>query len=85
MNVTEGAKRMMLAGRWIVAAGLLIWLLSMLVRASDLFNLGNLPLGVRFLLNDLFNVLALSIPIALAGGVLWLAGWIIEGFAKEAD
>ena len=81
MNVTEGAKRMMLAGRWIVAAGLLIWLLSMLVRASDLFNLGNLPIGVRFLL----NALALSIPIALAGGVLWLAGWIIEGFAKEAD
>jgi hypothetical protein len=31
----------------------------------------------------IFAVLALY--LAIAGGVLWLAGWIVEGFAKEPD
>jgi hypothetical protein len=76
MNVTEGARRMRSAGKWIVLIPLMMTLLLCLV------SFGSYALN----LNPRIIVLAVPlIPIEIFGIILWLAGWIMEGFAKEKD
>jgi hypothetical protein len=74
MNVYEGARRMRRAGRWIVFISLiataLLCLLSFFAYAMNLKH-GIITLAI------------LLLPIEILGGILWLAGWIVEGFAKN--
>ncbi len=79
MNVPEGARRMKLAGLWIASIPLGILLLLMvgagtlIVQRQDYAYLANLgPAAILILLY-------LEIP----GWILWLAGWIVEGFSQE--
>ena len=74
MNVSEGAKRMRQAGRWIAIISLAVCLLA--VVAVFVLGIQNLLVGFGVCIN-------LFIPIAIAGVILWIAGWIVEGFAKE--
>jgi hypothetical protein len=73
MNINEGARRMRKAGRWLIVLPLvLLTIVSVVgcfvVRYNPRFALGLIPI---------------SIPLLIPGVVLWLAGWIVEGFAKE--
>jgi hypothetical protein len=72
MNIAEGSRRMRRAGQWSV-------ILS--VGASAL----SMGLAMPFNLLQPLHLFVLFLPIALVGTALWLAGWILEGFAKNAD
>jgi hypothetical protein len=79
MNVSEGVRRMQSAGRWMIMVPLTALLVSIAVGlAAALLHAGSSPLSI-------FMMLPLLAPLAVLGGVLWLAGWILEGFTKEAD
>jgi uncharacterized membrane protein len=65
------------AGRWIMLIPALIALLFMGREAYLAYYLrGSFSIG-----SGLLALIALVIP----GAVLWLAGWIVEGFAKDTD
>ena len=76
MNIEEGAGRMKRAGQVLVlgpsTGALLVWGVT-LAAGSRIFMGPGLILSV------------LALYLAIAGGVLWLAAWIVEGFAKEPD
>jgi hypothetical protein len=79
MNAQEGAERMKRAGQWLFVVpstiAIVIW------AAAATGALLHQRFGVLFPGAMIFGVLA--IYLAIAGGVLWLAGWIVEGFAKD--
>jgi hypothetical protein len=74
MNVMEGARRMRRAGRWMVLIPLLVTIFLCLL--SFIAYALNRRAG--------FIVFAVPlIPIEILGMILWLAGWIVEGFGKD--
>lgn len=78
MNIQEGARRMQKAGRWLIALPLGLLLILFIVWAVE----------VLFVRNDLRNPLGMTlfcIPFLVPGTALWLAGWIVDGFAKEGS
>jgi high-affinity K+ transport system ATPase subunit B len=78
MNVVEGARRMKSAGRWMlfVPLTLLVLLVGVVLIVAYLPIHENLPsIG-------LLDLVFLLIPIASIGAFLWLAGWILEGYAQ---
>jgi hypothetical protein len=78
MNVIEGTKRMQRAGRWMVIIALGLCVLMLCWTAISFL----LPSYVHgYGVSDLILLLFF---VAVPGAVLWLAGWILEGFAKEA-
>jgi hypothetical protein len=79
MNVAEGARRMMFAGRWIV----FVALIGSILFVGLMLILAYLP-SSQFLHGfALLEFIPLFFPLALIGASLWLAGWIVEGFAKK--
>jgi hypothetical protein len=78
MNLVEGAKRMQLAGRWICTAAALLLVLSLFLSAV----LRSFHRGDFFLPTDLATPLLFL--VAISSAVLWLTGWILEGFGKDA-
>jgi hypothetical protein len=81
MNVSKGVRRMQTAGRWMIMVPLTallvamaVWLAKALLRADVVSS----PLPILMFV-------PLLAPLAVIGGVLWLAGWILEGFMKDAD
>ena len=79
MNIAEGARRMKYAGRWMVLFPLSAFLLFVCILTVTVF----LP-GATIRYFQATQLLVLPLPIAFIGVVLWLAGWITEGFAKES-
>ncbi len=78
MNVHEGARRMRYAGIWLALIAISWRTLVLCIQVIFLFRggmgaiAGGLGIG--------------EVLIAAAPGVLlWIAGWIVEGFAKEPD
>ena len=86
MNIIEGASRMQRAGR------------ALVILALSAFTLCALGAGICALLPSLLHVreiLGVLIPLVfgavwlctialLLGAVLWIAGWILEGFFHHA-
>jgi hypothetical protein len=79
MNVEEGARRMKRAGQWLFAVPSTIVILAWAVTLAA--TLLNQSIGILVVPDMVFAVIALY--LAIAGGVLWLAAWIVEGFAKK--
>jgi hypothetical protein len=88
MNIAEGAKRIQYVGRLIafyplsvgvVAAGLLAVTFALAVCFPAAAGLEQAAAPLFFLLTLVCGM------IAATGGILWLAGWIIEGFGKDAE
>jgi hypothetical protein len=77
MNVQEGARRMQRAGQWLVMIPLtlvtLIWAVMFTVSLVNHSFFG--PNQLVFLL--------ILFYLVVPGGALWLAGWIVEGFANK--
>jgi len=82
MNVAEGSRRMRRAGRWMVLVSASVFVSFLFL--AELFS--NLNMG-DFI--NWFGILQLLMPllliVAIPGGALWLAGWILDGFAKDTD
>jgi hypothetical protein len=79
MNVREGAFRMQRVGRGIVFIATASAVLSIIIGIVTHFISGtNSVLLLGFAIP---GFLYLSLFPALCGGLLWIAGWIVEGFA----
>lgn len=80
MNVHEGSKRMRLLGMAMTAAPLL---------ACAFFNLYEIqPVATRsgfggFSYHFSIRIVAAAIVLACPGAIIWAAGWVVDGFAKE--
>jgi len=82
MNVVEGSRRMRRAGRWMVLIPISIFVpFLFLSEAFATLRMGDFV--------NWFGILQLLAPllliIAIPGGALWLAGWILDGFARDSD
>jgi len=81
----EGAKRMMRLGKFLVLAGLG----SVLLGAAMILAGGAIPLDANVswkalnITKDILLYLTGAAPLGI-GGLLWLSGWLIEGFFKSA-
>ncbi len=87
MNVVEGSRRMHRAGR------------AMVIVSASVFTLCAVIAGVYALLPSQFHVsevFSIVLPVLLTaiwicaaagalGTVLWLAGWILEGFTHHTQ
>ena len=73
MNIHEGVRRMRRAGQWMIVISLAE--LTLLMFAGALGAHVDPSLGGSFRLFFFISV--------IPGAFLWLAGWIVEGFAKE--
>jgi hypothetical protein len=81
MNIHEGARRMKLAGQWIILVPLTLMLIIdgiELMLAVIYRSTANMSAGFVFMI-------PYFLVIATPGATLWLAGWIVEGFAKNSD
>jgi len=78
MNVQEGARRMRRAGVWLALIPACWCALVLCIQIAFMFRAG---------IGAIAGGLGISeILIAATPGVLlWIAGWIVEGFAKEPD
>jgi hypothetical protein len=79
VSALSGAKRMQFAGRrvFLIAVGcvLLLWtatLVIWMITSSGPSWIGSIP----------FILGGLCLLLGVLGAALWLAGWIVEGFAK---
>jgi hypothetical protein len=79
MNIAEGARRMRTAGRWMVFIPLTLSLIFMGVTLVIAY----VPGSDRFHEMGMLEFVPVLLPIGLPGAGLWLAGWIVEGFAKD--
>jgi hypothetical protein len=79
MNVLEGSRRMQRLGRVGVLFACVVVTLTVLIAVVGYF------MGHWFEINALPLVALLAVYPALGGGILWMAGWIVEGFATPKD
>jgi hypothetical protein len=80
MNIQEGSRRMQRAGMWLFAIPVVIVLLIVVIGlASDFERARDLTdFGFRF------RLFFICFPLVIPGVALWVAGWILEGFNKNA-
>jgi len=76
MNVQEGAKRMRRAGIWLVVLPVCWMVLAWLWRAIAYLHTGTGLVASGLGIADIFI-------LATPGALLWLVGWIVEGFAQK--
>ncbi len=86
MNIMEGAKRMQRAGRAIVILGLSVFVLCALASAVIAFLPMYLHVSAFFtiFLPILISVVWFCAVAIAVGGILWVGGWILEGFFHHA-
>jgi hypothetical protein len=79
MSVQEGARRMKRAGHWIVFVPLtfavVMWGIGLAIALLRRDTISLMHGGIFFLI--------VFVYLAIPGVVLWIAGWIVEGFAKK--
>ena len=77
MNIHEGARRMQRAEQWMVMIVLSVLVLLVLAGAvMTSFHSGTLfP----------WSLIPEFIPLLLLGVLLWIAGWIVDGFGRDAQ
>jgi hypothetical protein len=75
MNVIEGAKRMQRAGRALVIVALSAFTFCAVAACVYAF----LPSYLH--VSEVFRIV-LPLPV---GGILWIGGWILEGFVHHSQ
>lgn len=82
MNVMEGAKRMQRSGRAIVIIALSAFALCVVAAAVYAFLPSSLHVSEVFtiVLPILVSVVWFCAVGTAVGGILWVGGWILEGF-----
>jgi len=76
MNVREGARQMRKAGLWLMLAPLAVLVILNIVWVVEYFF-------VRDDLRSALRLIPICIPFMVPGAAIWLAGWIVDGFAKD--
>ncbi len=80
MNVREGTKRMQILGMAMTAAPLIACALFNLYEIQPTFShSGFSGFGYHFSI----RIFAAAVVLACPGAILWAAGWVVDGFAKE--
>lgn len=80
MNIHEGSRRMQRAGQWLIAIPVSVVLLCVMAASVVALAQGRLSdIGFRL------SAISFCIPLVIPGLALWIAGWIVEGFAKGAN
>ncbi len=82
MNLIEGSKRMQRAGRTLFPISLSILVVFVALSAFAYQSNYFVIRGILNLLSPLFIWLC-GITL-ISGAMLWIAGWILEGFAEQA-
>lgn len=82
MNLLEGARRMQVVGRVITFTGLGLVVLGLLIAITLATISGAVAHAVAVEPVAGFFVAVLGFWPLLFGGLLWIAGWILEGFVK---
>ncbi len=83
-NLTEGSRRIQLVGR-----RLTFYALSAAVLFAGLFAIfamiasGNAGDLAQWAISLLFALACMSAAFAANGAIVWLTGWIVEGFGKD--
>lgn len=87
MNLTEGAIRMQRVGRAmvIIALGAFALCVCLAVIYAFLPSFVHAATFFAVLSPVVFTLIWISAMAMAAGAVLWIAGWILEGFAKGAN
>jgi hypothetical protein len=87
MNLIEGSKRMRSAGRIVLLASLSFVTLTILLTVIPALVPQYIQIGGYFHLLFAFPGLFLNLCVIalILGAVLWIAGWIVEGFAQPAS
>ena len=82
MNVMEGAKRMQRSGRAIVIIALSVFALCVVVSAAYAFVPSYFHVSAVFtvVLPLLATAAWFCAGTTFVGGILWVGGWILEGF-----
>jgi hypothetical protein len=85
MNILEGSRRMQHGGRRILLGALAFF--ALLVVLFEVWVYLRDSIHPDFVAQSVVQFVFFMIPLAviaiLIGGVLWLAGWILAGFAKH--
>jgi hypothetical protein len=86
MNVVEGAKRMQRAGRALVIIALSAFALCAIAAAVYAFLPAYLHVSevFRIVLPLLVTVIWFCSVAIAVGGILWIGGWILEGFVHHS-
>jgi hypothetical protein len=81
MNVAEGARRIRLAGQWLVMIPLTLALLAFAI------GLGMALMRQQYdwAMHGGILLWIISVYLTIPGGALWLASWILDGFAKDPE
>jgi mannitol-specific phosphotransferase system IIBC component len=80
MNVREGTKRMKLLGMAMTLAPILAWVLFNLYEVQPVATHSGFG-GFEYHFS--LRILAAAIVLAVPGAIVWAAGWVVAGFAKE--
>jgi hypothetical protein len=80
MNVQEGTKRMKLLGMAMTAAPVIAWVLYNLYEIQPIANHSGFG-GFEYHFS--VRLFAATIVLIIPGAILWAAGWVVAGFAKE--
>ncbi len=80
MNFREGTKRMRLLGMAMTFAPVLAWLLYNLYEIQPSFSHSGFS-GFEYHFS--IRIFAAAVVLACPGAILWAAGWVVDGFAKE--
>jgi len=84
MNVQEGARRMRYAGVWLAVVPACWSALFLCIRMGSMFRPGTDGIAGGLAIAGGFGIREIVIAAA-PGLLLWIAGWIVEGFAKDPN
>ncbi len=84
MNVQEGARRMQYAGAWLAVIPACLSALVVIFQMTSLFSPDATRIAGRLAIVGGFRLGEILVA-GLPGIALWIAGWIVEGFAKDPD
>lgn len=82
MAAFEGASRIKRAGKWIASFGIIVAIIGVAVIVGTTRWVPYEILGFRPLMFAL--VIYFGYFPAFIGGTMWVAGWIVEGFAQRS-
>ncbi len=84
MNIQVGTGRMKQAGIWLAVIGVCWRAPAVFTQMVVMFPRGGSPIGsgAAFVSGLLIEEIILA---AVPGALLWIAAWIVEGFAEEPD
>jgi hypothetical protein len=85
MNILEGSRRMQHGGRRILLGSLAFFVLLVVLFEAWVYLRDSIrpEFLAQWLVQFVFLMLSITVVVILLSAVLWLAGWILAGFAKH--